>query len=106
MSETSDHQKLLKTQRREVFFFLSEAPNIRRYPLQKSTGNPSCRTVSNLQNYIPLEYEIIHSVFLETAQLSGQDNLMDHHAPKAGHRICIISQCDTSQFSRWVHQVL
>lgn len=62
--------------------------------------------MSNLQNYIPLEYEIIHSVYLEHAQLSGQDNSMDHHALKAGHRISIIWQCDTSEFSRWVHQVL
>lgn len=62
--------------------------------------------MSNLKNYIPLEYEIIYSVFLEHAQLSSQGNSIDHHVLKAGHRICIISQCDTSELGRWDHQVL
>lgn len=61
--------------------------------------------MSNLQNYIPLEYEIIYSVFLEHAQLSGHGNSIDHHVLKAGHRICIISQCDNSELSRSDHQV-
>lgn len=45
-----------------------------------SAHNPSCATVSNLQNDIPLEYEIIRKVFLEPAQLRGQENSTDHRA--------------------------
>lgn len=36
-------------------------------------------------------------VFLEPVQLSGQDNSMDLHVLKAGHRLCFISLCDTSR---------
>lgn len=62
MSETSDPQKFLKTHRSHL-------------TIAESADNPSCATVSNLQNYIPLKYEIIHifrsGTITRSRQLSG-----------------------------------
>lgn len=42
--------------------------------LRKSAENPLSATLYNLENY-NLVYEIMHSIFLETAQLSDVDKL-------------------------------